>query len=59
MLILRKPEEIEKIRVSNIMVAQILEALGGLPPDHEHCALLAANTLHQALRSYAVKGTGL
>lgn len=28
MLILRKPEEIEKIRVSNIMVAQILEALG-------------------------------
>jgi nitrogen fixation NifU-like protein len=38
---------------------KILEALGGLPPDHEHCALLAANTLHQALRSYAVKGTGL
>jgi methionyl aminopeptidase len=27
MLILRKPEEIEKIRVSNIMVAQTLEAL--------------------------------
>ena len=37
----------------------VLEYLGGLPEDHEHCALLAANTLHKALRDYAVHGTGL
>lgn len=32
----------------------ILEHLGGLPEDSEHCALLAAKTLHKALRNYAV-----
>jgi nitrogen fixation NifU-like protein len=37
----------------------VLEYLGGLPEDHEHCALLAANSLHKALRDYAVRGTGL
>jgi nitrogen fixation NifU-like protein len=37
----------------------VLEYLGGLPDDHRHCALLAANTLHKAIRSYAVRGTGL
>jgi nitrogen fixation NifU-like protein len=30
--------------------ADILEALGGLPAATEHCALLAANTLHAACR---------
>jgi nitrogen fixation NifU-like protein len=30
--------------------AHILEALGGLPAATEHCALLAANTLHAACR---------
>lgn len=30
----------------------ILEALGGLPEDHEHCALFAVNTLKQAIRDY-------
>ncbi len=30
--------------------ADILEALGGLPAETEHCALLAANTLHAACR---------
>lgn len=30
----------------------ILQALGGLPPDHEHCALLAASTLKQAIQNY-------
>lgn len=30
----------------------ILNALGGLPPDSEHCALLAANTLHAACKDY-------
>ena len=37
----------------------VLDYLGGLPEDHEHCALLAANTLHKALRDYAVRDTGL
>lgn len=32
----------------------ILEHLGGMPEDSEHCALLAAKTFHKALRHYAV-----
>lgn len=32
----------------------ILEHLGGMPEDSKHCALLAANTFHKALRNYAV-----
>ena len=30
----------------------ILENLGGLPPESEHCALLASDTLKEALRDY-------
>ena len=30
----------------------ILDALGGLPKESEHCALLAANTLQAAIRDY-------
>jgi nitrogen fixation NifU-like protein len=37
----------------------VLEYLGGLPDDHKHCALLAANTLHKSLKAYIVRGTGL
>jgi len=37
----------------------VLEYLGGLPEDHKHCALLAANTLHKAIRTYLIRGTGL
>jgi len=37
----------------------VLEALGGLPKDHEHCALLAVNTLHRALRAHIIRGKGL
>ncbi|MDD5100299.1 MAG: iron-sulfur cluster assembly scaffold protein [Syntrophales bacterium] len=37
----------------------VIEYLGGLPDDHKHCALLAANTLHRALRAYVIRGTGL
>jgi len=37
----------------------VIEYLGGLPEDHKHCALLAANTLHRALRAYVIRGTGL
>ena len=32
--------------------ADILEALGGLPKESEHCALLASNTLKAAIRDY-------
>ncbi len=31
---------------------EILEALGGLPDEFEHCALLAVNTLHEACIHY-------
>jgi len=30
----------------------ILDHLGGMPEDSEHCALLAATTFHTALRNY-------
>jgi nitrogen fixation NifU-like protein len=30
----------------------ILDALGGLPEESEHCALLAANTLKEAIKDY-------
>jgi nitrogen fixation protein NifU and related proteins len=33
----------------------ILEHLGGLPQDHEHCALLASLTLQKAVESYAAR----
>ncbi|MCE5266008.1 MAG: iron-sulfur cluster assembly scaffold protein [Deltaproteobacteria bacterium] len=35
----------------------VIEYLEGMPEDHKHCALLAANTLHKALRDYAVRGS--
>lgn len=31
---------------------EVLDALGGLPEESMHCALLAANTLKQAIRDY-------
>jgi nitrogen fixation protein NifU and related proteins len=37
----------------------VIQYLGGLPEDHKHCALLAVNTLHKAIRFYAIHGTGL
>ncbi len=30
----------------------ILNALGGLPEDHVHCAVLASDTLHDAIEDY-------
>ena len=30
----------------------VLDALGGLPKESEHCALLAANTLKEAINNY-------
>lgn len=34
---------------AGINARAIKEFLGGLPPDHDHCAILAAGTLHRAL----------
>jgi nitrogen fixation NifU-like protein len=31
---------------------EILDALGGLPEENRHCALLAANTLKEAIKDY-------
>jgi len=31
---------------------QVLEYCGGLPEENQHCAILAANTLQAAIRSY-------
>jgi nitrogen fixation NifU-like protein len=33
----------------------ILDALGGLPEDSEHCALLASNTLKEAIKDYRIR----
>jgi nitrogen fixation NifU-like protein len=32
----------------------VLAALGGLPKENEHCALLASNTLKEAIKDYLV-----
>jgi nitrogen fixation NifU-like protein len=39
----------EAIKISQ---QDVLNALGGLPEESEHCALLAANTLKAAVRDY-------
>lgn len=38
--------------VLRITQDDILSRLGGLPEEHLHCALLAANTLREAIRDY-------
>jgi len=38
----------------NATQRDVLDALGGLPQESEHCALLAANTLKAAIRDYIV-----
>jgi nitrogen fixation NifU-like protein len=37
---------------ANLRPKDILDALGGLPPESEHCALLAANALKTACENY-------
>lgn len=37
-----------------ISQSTILDHLGGMPDESKHCALLAANTFHKALRGWAV-----
>lgn len=34
---------------------QVLEATGPVPEDHQHCALLAANAIKQALENFQAK----
>jgi len=43
----KKPDEIREITNETI-----LEAIGGLPEESRHCALLAANTLQEAIDNY-------
>jgi len=45
-----KEKNVSKAR--KISQQDVLSALGGLPEDSEHCALLAANTLKAAIRDY-------
>ena len=35
---------------SEIKSSQLLDSLGGLPEDHQHCATLAINALHKTLK---------
>jgi len=35
--------------------AQVLEVAGAIPPDHQHCALLAANTIKKAIAEFYTK----
>jgi nitrogen fixation protein NifU and related proteins len=37
---------------SKINQQMIIETLGGLPEESRHCALLASDTLHEALKDY-------
>ena len=48
-----KGEKISKAQ--QIGQEDILKALDGLPEDHRHCALLAANTLKAAIGDYMSK----
>lgn len=41
--------------VKSINQQDVLNALDGLPKDHEHCALLATNTLKAACEDYQSK----
>lgn len=41
--------------VKSINQQDVLKALEGLPEDHEHCALLATNTLKAACEDYLLK----
>jgi nitrogen fixation NifU-like protein len=50
MAIGKDPDEITEI-TGNI----ILEKLGGLPEENEHCAFLAAESLQQALHDFMIK----
>jgi nitrogen fixation protein NifU and related proteins len=42
------------LEAQKITQQDVLNALGGLPEDNLHCALLAANTLKEAIKDYLV-----
>jgi nitrogen fixation protein NifU and related proteins len=48
----KTPSEAERLQQQDI-----LQALGGLPQESEHCALLAANTLKAAIRDFEARQT--
>jgi len=37
---------------SAITSTKLIKILGGLPKEHKHCAILAVNTLHKAIKDY-------
>jgi len=39
-------------KASRISQKNVLDALGGLPEESEHCALLASDTLREAVKDY-------
>jgi nitrogen fixation NifU-like protein len=45
-------EGVTAIEALRITQQEVLDALGGLPEESVHCALLAANTLREAVRDY-------
>jgi len=45
-----KGKSVDELR--NISQRDVLSALDGLPEESEHCALLAVDTLKEAVRSY-------
>lgn len=41
------------LREANTLTAtKLVDALGGLPKEHSHCAVLAVNTLYEAINKY-------
>jgi nitrogen fixation protein NifU and related proteins len=44
--------------IAEITGEKILDILGGLPEEKRHCAVLAAETLHEALNDYMRKQRG-
>jgi len=40
------------LQANAITNTSLLNSLEGLPNEHSHCALLAVNTLHQAIKKY-------
>ena len=40
------------IQAHKISQQDVLSALGGLPEENQHCALLAANTMREAIKDY-------
>ena len=42
------------IQAQKISQQDVLKALGGLPEESQHCALLVSNTLNEAVKDYLV-----